>query len=189
MRRYQRRLPHWDTTENPMFVTFCLAGSLPSSRVFPPACLTSGKAFLAMDRLLDTCTCGPAYLRVPEIAAIVAGAIQHGAGVLRRYDLHTYVVMPNHVHLLVTPHVPATKWLGSLKGFTAHEANRVLNTSGPFWQDESYDRLVQSAGEYQSIQAYIERNPVIASLAASPGRYPWLCHHPIKTPASPASLH
>src|ERR671939_132961 len=54
MRHYERRLPHWDTVDQPLFVTFRLHGSLPAHRVFPPDSLaSSGKAFVAMDRLLD----------------------------------------------------------------------------------------------------------------------------------------
>ena len=68
---------------------------------------------------------------------------------------HAFVVMPNHVHLLVTPNVTANHWLGPLKGFTAHEANRVLGRHAPFWQDESYDRLVRNGEEFQQIQRYI----------------------------------
>ena len=53
MRHYQRRLPHWDSVDQPLFVTFRLYGSLPTHRVFPPDILArSGKAFVAMDRLL-----------------------------------------------------------------------------------------------------------------------------------------
>jgi len=53
--------------------------------------------------------------------------------------LHAYVVMPNHVPLMVTPHVMATRWLGPLKGFTPKETQRSLGTTGkPFWLDESY---------------------------------------------------
>ena len=78
--------------------------------------------------------------------------------------------MPNHVHLLVTPKVPATKWLGPLKGFTAHEANELLGQTGkPFWQNESYDHLVRSPQEFDRIRRYIENNPVKAGLVADPG--------------------
>jgi REP element-mobilizing transposase RayT len=83
-----------------------------------------------MDRLLDTATTGPFSLRRPEIAALVVAALRKGETDWRSYQLHAYVVMPNHVHLLVTPHGIATRWLGPLKGFTAHEANRSLGTTG-----------------------------------------------------------
>ena len=82
--------------------------------------------------------------------------------------------MPNHVHLLVTPKVVSTRWLGPLKGFTGYRANQVLGTQGrPFWQDESYDHLVRSAVELERIREYIERNPVIAGLAATAGQFQW----------------
>jgi len=54
-----------------------------------------------MDRLLDEQRAGPAHLRMPAIAQVVADAIRKGAA--GDYLLHAWVVMPNHVHLLLTP--------------------------------------------------------------------------------------
>jgi hypothetical protein len=174
MRHYERRLPHWDVIDQPLFVTFRLHGSLPASRVFPPAGLASaGKAFVAVDRLLDVSTTGPLSLRRPEIAEMVVAALWHGERALHRYQLHSFVVMPNHVHLLATPHVLAAQWLGPLKGFTAHQANLLLGTRGPFWQEESFDRLVRSGAEFDRIRAYIEQNPVKAGLALTPEQFMW----------------
>lgn len=173
MRHYERRLPHWDTIGQPLFVTFRLHGSLPGHRVFPPD-TQSGKAFVAMDRLLDRATTGPLYLRQPEIAELVMQCLHDGDRRFHRYQLHAFVVMPNHVHLLVTPRVLATKWLGPLKGFTAFHANQLLGSRGrPFWQDESYDHLVRSDAQFERIRVYIEENPVTAGLVAESGQYPW----------------
>jgi len=170
----ERRLPHSSVTGVPIFVTFRLHGSLPSGRSFRPDVLTSnGEAFAAMDRLLDTARSGPFALRRPEIAGMVVAAIRAGDVEFQRYQLHAYVVMPNHVHMLATPSVPSPSWLGPLKGFTAHEANRILGTTGSrFWQYESYDHLVRH-GEFERIRRYIECNPVRAGLAASPEEFPW----------------
>ena len=78
------------------------------------------------------------------------------------------------MHLLVTPNVPSREWLGSLKGFTGHEAIRILNLHGvPFWQDESYDRLVRGDEECRKVKHYIEWNPVKAGLAALPEDFPF----------------
>lgn len=127
-----------------------------------------------MDRILDKASAGPRYLAIPEIAEIVAASILAGDRRFHRYELHTFVVMPNHVHLLATPHVPSAQWLHSLKGFTAHEANRLLSRSGhPFWQDESYDHVVRQGAELERIRWYIENNPVKAGLVTSPGDFPW----------------
>jgi REP element-mobilizing transposase RayT len=171
---YQRRLPHGDTVGQPVFVTFRLHDSLPFSRVFPPARLNGGKAFVAMDRLLDQARTGPFFLRQPDIADLVVSALRAGEERFHRYQLHSYAVMPNHVHILVTPSVASPKWLGPLKGFCAHECNRILGRTGqPFWQDESYDHLVRSEIEFGRIQRYIEQNPVTAGLASMAEQFPW----------------
>jgi putative transposase len=170
----ERRLPHWDLIGSPLFVTFRLHGSLPANRIFLPERLTTGKAFVAMDRILDNARTGPLFLREPNIADLVTQAILDGDSRFGRYQLHAFVVMANHVHMLVTPNVVATKWLGPLKGFTAHEANRILGRRGtPFWQDESYDHLVRSDVEFGRICGYIESNPVSASFVAAAEEYRW----------------
>jgi REP element-mobilizing transposase RayT len=75
--------------------------------------------------------------------------------------------MANHVHVLLWPHVPPSRLLQSLKGFTAREANRILDRIGEaFWQAESYDHWVRDERKLTRIAAYIEANPVRASLAA-----------------------
>ena len=84
--------------------------------------------------------------------------------------MHSWVILPNHVHLLLTPHVSLSKLLGSLKAASAKRANLLLRrTRQCFWQDQSYDHLVRSEEEFQRIQRYIENNPVAAGLAARPG--------------------
>jgi len=174
LRYYERRLPHWEVVGKPLFVTFRLHGSLPLNRVFPPARLTSGKAFVAMDRILDRAENGPSFLRRPDVAGLVVAALRDGERRFQRYQLHAFVVMPNHVHVLVTPHVIATQWLGPLKGYTGYLANQLLGHAGkPFWQDESYDHLVRGDAEFERIRAYIEQNPVSAGLATTSERFRW----------------
>jgi REP element-mobilizing transposase RayT len=173
MKHYERRLPHWDLVGHPLFVTFRLHGSLPSGRIFPPGRLTSEKAFVAIDRLPDKSAYGPLYLRMSAIAALVVACLRDGEERFHRYQMHSFVVMPNHVHLLATPQVAATRWLGPLKGFTAHEANRILGRNGPFWQDESYDHLVRSDAEFERIREYIEGNPVKAGLVTAAENWQW----------------
>jgi hypothetical protein len=98
----RRRLPHLYVVGKPLFVTFRLHDTLPAKRDFP-ARLPSGKAFVCMDRLLDEERIGPTYLRMPAVANVVIGAIRMGDP--GDYLLHTWVVMPNHVHLLLTPKI------------------------------------------------------------------------------------
>ena len=137
-----------------------------------------------MDRILDTTCTGPLFLRRPEIAKTVMEAIHYRD--LRSYQLHAFVVMPNHVHLLVTPLERASKVMQSLKRFTAREGNRTLGlTEQPFWQDESHDGLVRDEREFARIVHYIERNPVTAGLAATPEEFPWSSARPIDNRPDP----
>src|SRR5437763_8931902 len=81
--------------------------------------------------------------------------------------------MPNHVHLLITPQVEVPALLGRLKGASARESHKLLGQTGrPFWQDESYDRLVRNANECQRIPTNRELYPPKpgASRARSNGR-------------------
>src|SRR5947209_3678311 len=82
--------------------------------------------------------------------------------------------MANHVHLLITPLVPVSKLMQSLKRFTAREGNRIMDViNQPFWQDESYDRLVRDEIEFERIANYIEMNPVNAGVVATPEEFVW----------------
>ncbi len=127
-----------------------------------------------MDRLLDEARTGPFYLRQPAPAKLVVEAIHFSAISLGCYSLHAFVVMPNHVHLLITPRVPIPQLTKPLKGFTARQANRILAQEGKrFWQDESYDRDVRSGLEFTRICSYIENNPVRAGLVSEACEYPW----------------
>ena len=171
MTEYRKNLPHFHKSDQPIFVTWRLAGSLPVGRVFPPE-LTGGRKFVAVDRLLDGARTGPMFLRQPEVADTVMQAIVDSDG---RWDPHAFVLMPNHVHLLVTPHIEAQEMLRRIKGRSARLANKVLSRTGQeFWQHESYDHLVRDVGEFDRIRRYIEVNPVRAGLVADPADFPFL---------------
>jgi REP element-mobilizing transposase RayT len=107
---------------------------------------------------------GECWLRRPEIARIVAGALQHFNG--QRYTLGKFVIMPNHVHALVTP---LGEWtieqiLHSWKSYTATAINRQLRRTGTVWQSEYFDRLVRNAQALEGFVDYIRQNPVKAGL-------------------------
>jgi REP-associated tyrosine transposase len=88
--------------------------------------------------------------------------------------LHAYVVMPNHVHVLLEPVDSPARILQGIKGTTARLANAMLRREGErFWQDESFDRWVRGPKEFARVKAYIEWNPVRVALAARPECWPW----------------
>ena len=93
---------------------------------------------------------------------------------LEHYILRSFVVMSNHVHLLISPSIPLLRLWKSLKSITAKRANELLELTGqPFWQEESYDRLVRNKHEFERIQRYIEMNPVRAGLVLDPEQFRW----------------
>ena len=127
-----------------------------------------------MDRVLDQAEIGSRFLGRPEIADLVVSAILYRDRNLQHYRHHSYAVMPNHFHLLVTPRIAVSKLMQSLKRFTACQSNQILGRTGqPFWQDESYDRLVRNDREFRRIVQYIEMNPVRAGLVTAPEMFPW----------------
>jgi REP element-mobilizing transposase RayT len=125
--------------------------------------LTSGKAFVALDRLLDQARYGPCFLRQPAVAAQVLASIEYGA---RRgdYELHAWVIMPNHVHLLLTPRVNVSKALGALKAGSAKSANLLLGRPGrPFGRTKAmttWSVTTKSSAGYSGTSKTIRLLPV-----------------------------
>jgi REP element-mobilizing transposase RayT len=169
-----RRLPHIYPEGKLLFITWHLYGSLPHNLYPPPHIQNAGAAFVWVDRYLDTTRIGPLYLKREPIADLVEASIHYGSQHLKSYELQAYVIMANHVHLLVLPLSPPSRFLQTLKGYTAREANRLLGRTGrPFWQAESYDHWVRDDREGQRIHAYIENNPVKAGLVSRAKDYRW----------------
>src|SRR5260370_29510107 len=132
-----------------------------------------GREFVRLDAALDSAKRGPLWLANPEFADYAEYPIVHGAE-LGRYQLHAYVVMPNHVHILLDPYVPLAKISGPLKGVAACDINARLGRTGkPLWQDESFHHWIRNSAEFQPICPYIEWNPVLAGLPTPPDDRKW----------------
>ena len=172
MADYRRRLPHIHPDGAHLFVTWRLHGSLP---VAPPDVIyaTPGHAFAAEDRALAQGH-GWLWLSDTRVARQVVEAMRKGECGERLYELQAWVVMPNHVHMLILPHVALSRITHWIKGRTAREANLLLGRRGePFWQDESFDHWVRNEREFHRIVKYIEWNPVSAGLVTKPEDWPW----------------
>lgn len=172
---YRRHLPHWQRADSALFITWRLYGSLPRRTLAASLKQQNlGKRFLLIDSELDRAAYGPTWLKDASLAKVVVDALHHGAEHLQLYRLSAYVVMSNHVHILIWPKKSLPEITKSIKGFTAREANRVLSRTGEkFWQDESFDHAVRDEERFYRIVKYIERNPVKAGLVAKPEEWPW----------------
>ena len=160
---YRRNLPHYQPDGAALFITFRLYGTLPLSSG------RDGRAFAAADRELECTPLGPSWLKQPRVAESVSTVILDGERIRALYGLVAFVVMANHVHLLIEPKVPAREITQYVKGVSAKQANQLLRRTGlRFWQGESFDRWVRSPKERDNIIRYIEFNPVRANLAPEP---------------------
>jgi len=109
----------------------------------------------------------------PTSAKIVEDALKFYD--TKQYHLDAYVIMPDHVHLLIKPFegFRLKKVITNIKKFTANEINKLYQTKGRFWQIEPFDHLVRNLGYWVRYFDYIHNNPVKAKLASKPEDYLW----------------
>ena len=126
-----------------------------------------------IERYLDR-GAGECHLKRPAVAQTVAEALLHFHE--KRYLLDDWVVMPNHVHLVLwpLPNHTLSGILRSRKRQTARQANLILGRTGKaFWQPESYDHWIRNDEKKARIRCYIRNNPVKAGLCESPEDWRW----------------
>lgn len=183
-KRHGAYLPHWTINGGRYFVTFRIAGSLPTSLKKEIESLRADILDTANQRgrqLTDSESealeelhfrkldilerdKGNRLLENEKVAAIVANALKYFDG--ERYRLFSWVIMPNHIHVVFTS---MGKWqlhqiLHSWKSFTANAANKVLNRTGSFWQPESFDHLIRDQDALLRCIEYTWLNPEKAGL-------------------------
>jgi len=196
-------LPHVKREGASYFVTFRLADALPQEVLLKmeaekaersrrlhaqqAAAKTLGKAVpitkdleaierdfrRKIERFLDTGQ-GACHLRRSEVADLLCGALLHFEG--ERYLLSDWVVMPNHVHVVLwpTPNQLLSRILKSWKQYTSRRAKRLVGLGEePFWQPESYDHWIRNDEEKARICGYVRNNPVRAGLCQRPEDWRW----------------
>ncbi len=172
------KLQHWQQGEVAVFVSFRLADSLPREVLEP--LLSARDAFLQahpqpwdenteaifhaqfsdkLDEYLDAGH-GSCALRDPRVAQVVADRFHHFDE--QRYRLLSYIIMPNHAHVLFTLHdgesLPDT--LQGWKGVSSRLIHKMgLCKLNPFWQPDYFDRLIRSAEHFDTVRAYVRENP------------------------------
>ena len=118
--------------------------------------------------------------RLPEAAReIVLGCCLRDRDA--KYVLHAAVVMPDHVHLILSPLMDVegasfaiATIMNGIKGASAHAVNKILGRRGRVWQPESFDHVLRSNESARSKAEYVCANPVRAGLVATEDAYPWL---------------
>ena len=148
--------------------------------------------FVKFEEILHKEETGPVWMKDPRIADLIQESLHYRDGKVFRLD--SYSIMSNHVHTVFKPflndqslHVVAGSdplmyetadptlavIMKSLKGYTAHEANRILNRRGTFWEAESYDHFIRTDAEYERVIKYVLNNPVKARLVKNWHDWKW----------------
>lgn len=186
---YRGYLPHFDDQDTPQFITFRLADSVPrevlevwqrelglseqSERPHSPATANAlRKLRTRVEKYLD-CGHGSCLLRQTKLAGLVQDALHYFNG--ERYQLHAWVIMPNHVHVLCRQHCGHNlgNIIQSWKSFTAHAINRAIGGTGTVWQADYFDRYIRDEDHFLRVFHYIETNPVTAGLCQTPEDWLW----------------
>lgn len=89
-----------------------------------------------------------------------------------KFQLHAFVLMPDHVHLLFTPAEALTleRAIQLIKGGYSHAVGQQIGHRG-IWQKGFTDHRIRDANDFSGHRLYIHQNPVMGKLAASPVEY------------------
>lgn len=171
-RQMSGNLPHWQQGDCVVFVTWRLGDSLPLSKLEElknrkEELLSKDKeevagsdrklaAFRKIDEWLNR-GYGSCLLKQENTRKIVDESLHYLDN--RLYRLIAYVVMPNHVHLLIVPAADLSYIMQNLKRYTSIRINKLLGTNGSLWQKEYFDHLVRSRRSFNDILDYIQNNP------------------------------
>jgi putative DNA methylase len=171
-------IPHFDGGQITQFITLRLFDSMPQDLLdkWRREAQDDVEFRKRVEAYLDA-GYGECWLRREEIATIVQGCLRFHDG--KKYRLTAWVVMPNHVHFLVTPleNQHLSEILHSIKSYTAHEANKALARTGQFWQPEAFDRYIRNKKHLTNTIKYIENNPVKAGLCSNPADWKYSSAH------------
>jgi len=115
-----------------------------------------------------------AVFQVHENAEILIESLFHyrNSGA---YLLHEFVVMPDHLHLLLTPSTTTSleKTIQLIKGGSSHRIHKVRNQRMEIWQVGFYDWTIRDHNGWQAKIEYIHDNPVRAKLVENAKDWPF----------------
>jgi len=173
-------LPHFDGRAVPQFITLRLYDGVPNHVVqkwmgeLNVLNSTTDQITLQnrIEKYLDH-GYGDAFMKNPCVAEMVQKDLLHYDG--ESYRLSSWVVMPNHIHFLITRSeaIELADIMQSLKSLTSHKANRILMRRGRFWMADYFDRYIRNSEHFANTVRYIENNPVKVGLCRKPEDWPF----------------
>jgi putative transposase len=93
----------------------------------------------------------------------------------KKFNVHDFVVMPNHVHVLLSvgPEMSIEKAVQMIKGNFSYRAKKELGFPWEIWQKGFSEVQITTGASFVHHQNYIDENPVKAGLARSAEEYPY----------------
>ena len=189
-------LPHYDDGRSIQSITCRLIDALPAEVVIKlrEQNLDDEAQRIAIEKSLDA-GWGSCVLHEARNAQAVIDTWKHHEGV--GYHLHAWVVMPNHVHVLVEP--LTRKPIGEIvAAWKSVSTRRILASGGApgsatalgrnqparrpslraavkrqLWQPDYWDRFIRNERHYHAVIEYIHQNPVKAGLVTKAEEWPW----------------
>jgi putative transposase len=112
--------------------------------------------------------------QVKDVADIVAAKILEYRS-KGNYLLHDFVLMPNHLHLILTPADSLTleKCMQLVKGESSHEIHKDRGSKMQIWQSSFHESRVTDSSDYKKKADYIRFHPVVANLVERPELWPF----------------
>ena len=150
--RKSLRIPDYDYAQNgAYFVTICTVGRMP-----------------VLSHVLNVTA--DSQIVLTEIGHEINKSIQYIDENYVNVDVTKYVIMPNHIHMLVLleslylcgdhPNIPLQTVIGQFKSFTTKRFNEISGAQhDKLWQRSFYDRIIRDEQEYLDVWKYIDTNP------------------------------
>jgi REP element-mobilizing transposase RayT len=198
--RYRRNLPHIQPIGGLFFITYNIKGSIPNQQMEKWTAeydlrkmqitrsekpdkeaqldMLREEYFLKYNEYLDK-QGEMHYFKDDRLAKVVANTLHFWDG--NKLELFCNCIMSNHVHTVFQLYDKDSEGkvvyldviLKSVKQYSASKCKKLLARKGPFWQEESYDRLIRDHDELYRIMEYILDNPVKAGLCQNRGDWKW----------------
>jgi len=149
-------LPHLDIEGYYQFVTFRTYDSIDEyvNRIYDNEDIANSKKQYLIDKYLDNSQNG-AYLN-GRVLKYLYDFLLSKNNIL--YEMVSFVIMSNHVHLLIKPLDRLDRVMKLLKGSSSYQINKILNRSGKFWANNYYDRAIRDEKHFFTVYEYIKNN-------------------------------
>jgi REP element-mobilizing transposase RayT len=190
-------MPHWQPPEDTFFITYRLFGSIPldvidqlkrnytiqknhpDNQTIPRKGIIREEYFDTFENAIEKNLNEPHWLKDDAVAAIIMNSLFFNNN--KQYILWCACLMSNHVHIIIST-LPGSPLLNVIlqnhKKFTAVQSNKLLDRSGKFWAEESFDTLIRNNAHYFRAASYCIQNPVKAGLVKNWTDWKWTYLHP-----------